>query len=158
MLIIGCGNRERGDDGAGILVAERLRKFGIEAETCIGNALDLIEAWKNADDVIVVDAVVTGAPLGTVQAWDGRQSLAPLSTNASTHGLGVAEAIKLAHVLNRLPRRLWVYGIEGERFDLGSEVSPEVRRGVEEAVRRIISDLSMPLNNRPAIPRNSASY
>src|SRR5579864_5024845 len=143
MLIIGCGNRERGDDGAGILVAERLRKFGIEAETCIGNALDLIEAWKNADDVIVVDAVVTGAPLGT---------------NASTHGLGVAEAIKLAHVLNRLPRRLWVYGIEGERFDLGSEISPEVRRGVEEAVRRIISDLSMPLNNRPAIPRNSASY
>ena len=32
MLIIGCGNRTRGDDGAGVLVAERLRKLGIEAE------------------------------------------------------------------------------------------------------------------------------
>ena len=26
-----------------------------------------------SDDVIVVDAVLTGAPVGTVQAWDGRQ-------------------------------------------------------------------------------------
>lgn len=69
MLIIGCGNRQRSDDGAGILVAERLRELGIGAD--IGEAADLIEAWKDADDVIVVDAVVTGAPVGTVQAWDG---------------------------------------------------------------------------------------
>src|ERR1039458_5833058 len=64
MLIIGCGNRERSDDGAGILVAERLRELGIEADTRIGDAADLIEAWKGADDVILVDAVVTGAPGG----------------------------------------------------------------------------------------------
>ena len=63
MLIIGCGNRDRGDDGAGILVAERLRELGIEANTRSGEAVDLIEAWKSADDVIVVDAVVTGAPV-----------------------------------------------------------------------------------------------
>ena len=75
MLIIGCGNRQRSDDGAGILVAERLRKLGIEADMRIGEAADLIEAWKGADDVIVVDAVVTGAPVGSVQAWDGRRPL-----------------------------------------------------------------------------------
>ena len=67
MLIIGCGNRQRSDDGAGILVAERLRDLGIEADMRTGEAVDLIEAWKGADDVIVVDTVVTGAPSGTVQ-------------------------------------------------------------------------------------------
>ncbi len=142
MLIIGCGNRERSDDGAGILVAEKLRKLGIAADTRTGEAADLIEAWQGADDVIVVDAVVTGAPVGTVQAWDGRQPLPCVRTTASTHGFGVAEAIELARVLNRLPIRLQVYGIVGQRFEPGAEVSPEVQRAVEEVVRSIIDDVS----------------
>jgi len=144
MLIIGCGNRERSDDGAGILVAERLRELGIKAETRIGEALDLMEAWNGADDVILVDAVLTGAPVGTVQAWDSRQPLASVRTNASTHGLGVAEAIELAYVLEQLPMRLRVYGIEGRRFELGAEISPQVQRAVAEVVGRIIDDLSTP--------------
>ena len=142
MLIIGCGNRQRSDDGAGILVAERLRDFGIQAETRSGEAADLIEAWRGADDVIVVDAVVTGAPVGTVQAWDARQPLASVRATASTHGLGVAEAIELAQVLQCLPARLQVYGIEGRRFEPGSEISPEVQRAIEEVARRIIARLS----------------
>ncbi len=100
MLIIGCGNRERGDDGAGILVAERLRNLGIEAETRGGEAAELIEAWRGADDVIVVDAVVTGAPVGH-GARVGRPAAAGFRrTSASTHGLGVAEAIELAQAFS----------------------------------------------------------
>lgn len=142
MLIIGCGNRQRCDDGAGILVAERLRDLGIPAETRSGEAADLIDAWKGADDVIVVDAVMTGAPVGTVRAWDARQPLASVRTTASTHGLGVAEAIALAHVLRCLPARLQVYGIEGRRFDPGTEISPEVQRAIEEVARRIVARLN----------------
>lgn len=142
MLIIGCGNRQRSDDGAGILVAERLRELGIEADTRSGEAVDLIEAWKGADNVILVDAVLTGAPVGTVQAWDGEQLPASVRASASTHGLGVAEAIKLARVLDRLPTRLRVYGIEGRRFEPHAEISAEVRCAVEEVVRRIMADLS----------------
>jgi hydrogenase maturation protease len=141
MIIIGCGNRQRSDDGAGILAAERLRELGIEAETRSGEAMDLIEAWKSADDVIVIDAVVTGAPAGTVQAWDGKRPLASVCTTASTHGFGLVEAIELAHVLDRLPTRLRIYGVEGRQFEPGAEISPEVRRGVEEVVRRIIADV-----------------
>ena len=142
MLIIGCGNRQRSDDGAGILVAERLRDLGIPAETRSGEAADLIDAWKGADDVIVVDAVVTGAPVGTVRAWDARQPLASVRTTASTHGLGVAEAIGLAQVLRCLPARLQVYGIEGRRFEPGAAISPEVQRAIEEVARRIIARLN----------------
>jgi len=140
MLIIACGNLQRCDDGAGILVAHRLRNLGIDADTRSGEAADLMEAWKDADDVIVIDAVVTGAPVGTVQAWDGRQLRASGGIPASTHGLGVAEGIELAGVLNRLPTRLRVYGIEGRRFEPGVEISPEVQRAVEEVVQRIIAD------------------
>ncbi len=142
MLIIGCGNRERCDDGAGILVAERLRELGIEAEVHTGQAVDLIESWKSADNVIVVDAVVTGAAVGTVQAWDSGRLWVSVGTTASTHGLGVAETIELAHILDRLPTRLRVYGIEGRRFELGAEISREVQCAVGEVVRRIIADVN----------------
>jgi len=139
MLIIGCGNRQRSDDIAGILVVEKLQKLGIETSICSGQALDLIQAWTGADDVIVVDVVVTGAPVGTVRTWDAGHALSSgESAPASTHGLGIAEAIELARVLGRLPARLQVYGIEGHRFEYGTENSPELAYGIEEVVDRIV--------------------
>jgi hydrogenase maturation protease len=137
MRIIGCGNRERCDDAAGVLVAEQLRQQGVAAEIHTGEALDLIDVWEAADDVVVIDAVATGAPAGTVKVWDTQQWTVPLASSASTHGFGLAEAIELARTLGRLPKRLRVYGIEGRRFDLGAEVSPEVQRAVAEVVRQL---------------------
>jgi len=140
-LILGCGNRQRGDDGAGILAAERLRALGIAAEVCSGESPTLIEAWSGFDDVIVIDAVVTGAPAGAVHVWDGQHPPAFATSAGSTHGFGIAHAIELARVLDCLPARLRVYGIEGKKFEIGSSVSPEVERAVEEVVQRIASQV-----------------
>jgi hydrogenase maturation protease len=144
MLVIGCGNRERGDDGVGPFVAEQLRKLGISVEIQTGEALALIEAWRGCDDVVVVDAMVTGASAGTVCVWDGGKQMPTGSSTASTHGLGVGEAIELARVLGRLPVRLQVYGIEAKSVDLGNELSPEVQCAAEEVVSRIATTASAP--------------
>jgi len=141
MLIIGCGNLQRGDDGAGVIAAERLRSLGIAAEFCVGEASELIGAWSGADDVIVIDAVLTGVPVGTVHVWDSRHPLEYGKSSGSTHGLGVAEAIELARAINCLPERLRVYGIEGKSFEIGSGVSPEVERAVHEVVTRIAAEV-----------------
>jgi len=150
MVIIGCGNRQRSDDAAGVLVVEKLRELGIKADTCAGQAADLIEAWAGADDVIVVDVVVTGAPVGTVRAWDARQVLISRKAPASTHGLGVAEAIELARVLGRLPARLKVYGIEGQRFEHGAEISSELLVSQTLSARHRGKSVGVSLIGRPA--------
>ena len=137
MLIIGCGNPGRSDDGAGIRVAQRLCELGFEARVYTGECLGLIDLWECADDVILVDTVVTGAPPGTIHIWDSSRSSLSGKAPASTHGLGVAEAIGLARCLNRLPSRLRVYAIEGRCFDLGTSVSQEIRDAVDDMVRRI---------------------
>ena len=139
MLIIGCGNLERGDDGAGLLVAGRLLELGANARRCEGEALRLIDLWEHADYVILVDAVVTGAPAGTIHVWDSRRVYLDSKALASTHGLGLAEAIELARTLNRLPSRLEVYGIEGYCFDRGGGISNEIQHAVDEVVRRILA-------------------
>jgi len=137
MPVICCGNRQRGDDAAGLLVADRLRGLGIEAEIRTGEPSELMDAWSGADSVFLVDAVVTGRPAGTVQVWDGRKVTARNLSPASTHGLGVGEAIELARILGRLPKALQVYGIEGRQFAQGASVSREVECAAEEVARQI---------------------
>lgn len=145
LCIIGCGNVERGDDAAGVLATRRLRELGVEAEEQDGEALGLLERWTGAAGVILIDAVVTGAPVGQIAVWDARTAaLAAGPFRCSTHALGVAEAIALARVLDRLPPRFLIYGIEGRRFDPGAEPSPEVVAAAEVVARRIVQEVAGP--------------
>jgi hydrogenase maturation protease len=135
--IIGCGNLHRMDDAAGVLVAERLRQLGIPADVQPGSAFELVESWYKDEDVILVDAVVTGSPVGTVHLWKGKPLKIPSNPQVSSHGFGVAEAINLARILQLLPKTLSVYGIEGKIFGIGETVSPEVRASVEQVAQQI---------------------
>jgi hydrogenase maturation protease len=142
MLIIGCGNRERGDDAAGVLVLEKLRGLaaecaGVRLKTCSGEATELMESWDADDEVVLIDAVVTGAEIGTVHCWRGNTLPQAGSSSASTHGFGIHEAISLAKALDRLPKSLRVYGIEGRQFATGSTMSAEVRRAVARLAEQI---------------------
>ena len=138
MQIICCGNRERGDDGAGVFVADRLRELGIEVMIHSGEPLALMDAWTDADEVIVVDAVVTGAPVGTVHRWNGQPPAATAPVSASTHGLGLAEAIRLGRQLHRMPSQLFIYGIEGNHFAMGTQMALKVQQAVEKVVEDIV--------------------
>jgi len=141
MRILCCGNRHRGDDAAGLLVAHRLRELGIAAEVLNGEATEIIEAWSGSDSVILVDAVVTGARPGTVHVWDGGNLKTSSISSASSHGLGVGEAIELSRALGRFPGRIQIYGIEGTQFAPGTTASPEVEQAAE-AVARTIAGLA----------------
>jgi hydrogenase maturation protease len=138
VLILGCGNPDRSDDAAGVLVARRLRELGIPAEEVGGDASALIDAWSGCADVIVIDAMKSGASPGTIKIWDARASAFPSGQfRCSTHVFGVAEAIELARAIDRLPGKLVVVGIEGIRFEWGEPPSSEVAEAVERLAQRI---------------------
>ena len=138
MKIIGCGTANRGDDQAGLAVVEQLRKLGFDAETYQGEPLGIIERWSAEDDVIVVDAVQTGDPPGTLHVWD--RDLPQCSTTAvSSHGFDFSKAFELAQALSKLPARLRIYGIEGRHFGQTACISSDVQRAISLAVRQISS-------------------
>ena len=71
---------------------------------------------------MLADAVASGAAPGAVHRFDAAAAALPASfAGASTHALGLAEAIELGRVLRRLPPRLVVLGIEGAGFATGAE-------------------------------------
>jgi hydrogenase maturation protease len=137
-LIIGLGNPDRGDDAAGILVAESLRERGADAIVHTGATLDLIEIWAGTERVIVVDAVLSGVTPGTVRAWNGNDTVLKRKVfRSSTHGFGLGDAIELSRTLNHLPKVLTIYGIEAAQFLPGSRPSRAVLAGVNLAVEKI---------------------
>lgn len=135
-LVIGVGNRARADDAAGLIVAERLSD---EAPVLLsgGDPADLIAAWAGMDWVILVDAVTTGAPAGTVMVRELLESTLPTGTVHSSHGLGPMEGLEIGRALEMLPGRLTLVGIEGATFDLGEGISAAVSRAAEVAATTI---------------------
>ena len=145
MLVIGVGNAYRRDDAAGLVMARRLWEAA-RAEVTLweagGEGTTLMAAWEGAEAVILIDAVRSGAPAGTIHRLDARIETLPAAWfRYSTHAFSVAEAIALARALNRLPPRLIVFAVEGEHFDAGVGLSPEVERAVDGLVRRGLEEV-----------------
>jgi hydrogenase maturation protease len=103
-----------------------------------GDGARLIDAWEGAADVVVIDAVSSGAAPGTIHRLDVAEGPLPRRFfHNSTHLFGVAEAVETARALGRLPARLVIYGIDGRNFDFGEGLSPEVEAAATEVTRRL---------------------
>jgi hydrogenase maturation protease len=141
--VIGVGNEYRSDDAAGLVVARRLRARGVEAVEQEGESVALLEAFAGCDAVVLVDAVHSGAAPGTVHRVDASHRALPaeLRGSSSTHAVGVSEAIELARALDRLPARVLVFGLEGERFEAGTGLSAAVEAAVDPLVEAILGEL-----------------
>lgn len=136
-LAIGIGNLDRGDDAAGVLVVRQLKRTPTMERT---DCSDLMDLWDDHDDVVVIDAMLSGSPPGTVKRIDAGLDRLPARCFASTHSFGLSESVELARTLGRLPGRLTIYGIEGADFALGSAVSSEVARAVANVVDELESN------------------
>lgn len=147
LALIGVGNRFRGDDGAGLEVAARLRAThppGCRILEEEGEPGSLIEDWALVREALIVDAVSTGAEPGTLHRFEATGEPLPAELfRSSTHALGVADAVELARELDRLPHRLAVYGIEGENFETGEGLSPAVEATVDALVAELCAELDV---------------
>lgn len=145
IVVIGIGNEFRKDDGAGLAVARRLKEKlprGIDIREGLADGIALIDIWKNAHAVFVVDAVQADGKPGTLYRWEANdEPLSTCFTHSSTHSVSLVDALSLARVLDRLPNRVVVYGIEGKSFETGKGLSPQVANAVEETVRMVCSDV-----------------
>ena len=145
-LVIGVGSTYRGDDAAGLAVAEWIRAAAPPDVTVLrheGEPISLLETWDEARDVYLVDAVSSGGQPGSIYRFDvTAEPLAARLSPYGTHTLGVADTIELARALGRLPRRLGSYGIEGSCFSTGASLSLPVREAVAVLSERLLTELT----------------
>jgi hydrogenase maturation protease len=77
-----------------------------------------------------------------VRADVGAGSLPPEITLASTHALGVGQALELGRALGRAPGRVVLLGVEGAAFAMGDPMTPAVEAALDEVVTRALAELS----------------
>ncbi|HUY49516.1 MAG TPA: hydrogenase maturation protease [Streptosporangiaceae bacterium] len=155
VVVIGLGNDFRRDDGAGPAVIERLRAKapgGAELLISDGEPGRLMEACAGASLAIVVDAVRAQPPtpgrlhrivadrLVAGQDAAGGHG-AGLVGAASSHGLGLGDAIALASALGRLPERLIVHGVEADDLAPGTGLTPAVAGALDALTAAVLRDI-----------------
>ncbi len=72
---------------------------------------DLIRYFQGLDDVVLIDAVQAGQSPGSVLRLEV-EDLALTECQTSSHGFGVADALKMAAELNLSPKKLLLIGLE----------------------------------------------
>ena len=151
-LVLGVGNAFRSDDSIGPRVVDLLAQngqTGANLEKQSGEGTALMQAWKEYDQVILIDAVRSGAAAGTIHRFDAQEEFfEPDFFHYSSHAFGVAEAIEMSRVLGTLPHKLLVVGVEGRCFEPGEALSPQV----EEALAKIVSEIGNWLQCAEKVP------
>ena len=138
-LVIGLGAPDRGDDAVGAAVARAVadRLPGV-AVVDHEDPTGLLDVWAGHDPVVVVDAVRSGAPPGTVHRL---ATPPPGSGPGGTHAIGLAEMVEIGRALGRLPDRLVVVGVEAGGFDHGAPLSAAVAAAVPAAADLVCEEL-----------------
>lgn len=147
--VVGVGNPFAGDDGAGIEVIRRLREHGVGPDVELVAAADagaLFEALQGTAKAVVVDAAVPHAPprplsAGAVLRLAPDQLAGAGLTPLSTHGIRVADTIRLAQIVNpeKVARTIVVIAIlvESQRCGPGAGLSAATSEAVDRAVRMV---------------------
>ncbi len=134
-----------GDDAVGPIVIDRLDgrlPDTVALVESVGDATHLLDTWRDARLAVVVDAVVTGGVSGLVHRIDGKAGFPTSWRSASTHLIGVVEAVNLGDAVDMMPDDLVVYGIEISEVEPGVTLSRDVDAAADEVVELIAAELA----------------
>lgn len=147
-LIIGLGNPLLRDDAVGLHVARQVRAalgdredVEVVEEACGG--LRLMERMVGFDRAILIDAIRSGRPPGTVLTLDPREMRTQHS--ASAHDVNLPTALALGRRTGaRLPAddRLSVIAVEADDVEtFGETMTDPVEAAVPRAAERVLAEL-----------------
>jgi len=160
LLLIGVGQPDRGDDALGLVALVRLAEIlpacpvvprpVVQCVAHHGEGLGLIALWEGRGQVVLLDAMDAGQPPGTLlRLTPNSGSKMAKAFRASSHTFGVAEAVEMARVLDRLPESLVLLGLQGACWDLGAPLSDPVAAALPALLEAAISSLTDPVSRRP---------
>jgi len=144
LKVIAVGNDLYGDDGVGNAVLNVLEKMSemkdIELIDGATDALGLIDHFSGTDHVIIVDAAQMGEKPGTVKVFSKEEvKLKIKMDHLSVHGISLAETFDIAQVVDSLPEKITIIGIEPKNIGISQSLSDVVTQSIPEVVSNIIN-------------------
>jgi len=129
-VIIGCGNLLLKDEGVGVHLIEYLKKVDLPKDVELvdgGTAgLNLIDFIKNAQKVVIVDAVKAGGQPGDIYSFSPQDFETETSLKTSLHDITLKDVFRIMRQTDSLPN-IKIIGIEPKEIDIGTELSGELK-------------------------------
>ena len=146
VLVLGLGNILLQDEGVGVRVIERLKQqyeFPDDVELMDGGTagMALYEHIIDRDRLIVVDAVKTGRPPGTLVVLNNDQVPAFFRNKVSPHQLALSDILAALQIAGNSPPQITVMGIEPLHLDTGLSMSDTVYRQIDTLADMVVKHL-----------------
>ena len=133
-LVIGYGNRLRGDDGLGQAAADLVRGWqmpGVEVRTMHQLVPELADVVAKTDRVLFIDAAVPGS----IQGCFTCNRIAPLRSRPTIgHYETPANLLGLVHALEGSSPDAWLLSIAASSFDPGDALSEDAEHNLREGL------------------------
>ncbi len=144
VLILGLGNILLRDEGLGVKLLQEMEKEFLFPEEVIlhdggTGAFFLLPYLFSAEKVIIIDAVKSGNPPGTI-LFEPLSAL-PRDTleKISLHEIGLPDLLRILEFAGKNFEEIFLAGIEPKNLEVGLELSEEVKRAIPELKEKILS-------------------
>jgi hydrogenase maturation protease len=146
LTIIGCGNSNRTDDGAGVYVAQNLLKFlqtnpkeNVRVFDAGTGGIDVMFQARGSSRLIIVDASQSGSEAGAIYQVPGEELEREREVSYSLHDFRWDDALYAGRKIFRedFPKDVTVFLIEAESLDYGLELTAKVK----ESAKKVIENL-----------------
>jgi len=134
-VIIGIGDRLRGDDGIGCIIVEKLKEkiknknlLIIEAGTTPENYLEKIVNF-NPDTILFIDTLDFNSFPGDIKIIEPENLL---NTGTSTHNFSLK--LIFQYLKARIKSRILLIGIQPKNLNFNEELSEEVKKVLEDII------------------------
>ncbi|WP_150524501.1 HyaD/HybD family hydrogenase maturation endopeptidase [Roseibium sediminis] len=148
-LVLGIGNLLWADEGFGVRAVEELhRRYRFDDNVLVMDGgtqgVYLVQHIRDADILVVFDAVDYGLPPGTLKLVQGDEVPKFLGAKKiSLHQTGFQEVLAMAEMLGDYPRHLLLIGVQPvELDDYGGSLRPAVKAQIEPSIRHALQFLA----------------
>ncbi len=143
IVVLGCGNPNRSDDGAGPRVISLLRDRGMEPRVRLfdvgTDGMTAMYRARGATHLVIVDARVPGGSPGAIYEVPGEVLAAPPAKGAGLHEFRWDHALYAGHRIygEAFPATVVVLLIEAGTLDLGLALSAPVEAAAQIVAARV---------------------
>ncbi|TWB23766.1 hydrogenase maturation protease [Nitrospirillum amazonense] len=141
VLVLGIGNLLWADEGFGVRAVEHMhRHYALPANVRLidggTQGIYLVQEIREADILVVFDAVDYALPPGTLKRVEGAEVPKFLGAKKiSLHQTGFQEVLAMAEMMGDSPAHQLLIGVQPvELEDFGGSLRPEVKAQVEPAI------------------------
>lgn len=143
-LILGIGNILLRDEGVGVRAIEALSAQALPAGTLAldggTSGADLVDEIADRDRLIVIDAVKTDQPPGTILRFGPAELEAKADHMVSLHEFGLVETLTAARCLGCAPKEVVIFGVAPKDISPGLSLSAEIAALLPRLVELVLAE------------------